>query len=235
MIFVISATAGEINLSAAMSLKDVITDLSKTFSEKNPNIKFRINLGASGAIAKQVAGGAPADMFISANIKWMTFLKEKTLIDDKYSRIFAYNVLVFVGKPGLNVKTIQDILKLDRIAIGSPGSVPAGEYAMQALNKAGIENKLKNKLVMAKDVRSCLLYADNGEVDGSFVYKTDAVVMAKNSKILFTVSQDMYPRVTYPMALTVSGSRNHEAVEFFKYLQTKNAKDILIIHGFLLE
>ncbi len=233
IISAVPAFAGDVNLSVAMSLKDVMTDLTQQFSKENPAIKFQTNLGGSGAIAKQLESGAPADMFFSANIKWMKFLEEKKLIENKYSKIMAYNSLVFVGKPGLDVKKIQDIIKLDKISIGSPSSVPAGEYAMQALKKAGFEKQLEKKLVMAKDVRTCLMYADKGEVNGSFVYKTDAEEMAKNVKILFTVPQNLYPRVTYPMALTVAGSKNPEAVKFYEFLQTKKAKTILAQHGFI--
>jgi molybdate transport system substrate-binding protein len=84
---------------------------------------------------------------------------------------------------------------------------------------------------MAKDVRECLLYADRGEVDGAFVYKTDAQ-MAKYVKILFTVPRDLYPRVTYPVALTITGGKKAEAARFFKFLQSSTARNILIKHGF---
>ena len=143
-------------------------------------------------------------------------------------------MLVFVGKPELKVTRLQDVVKLEKIAIGSPKSVPAGDYAMQAFKKAGIDKQLENKLVMAKDVRECLLYADRGEVDGAFVYKTDAEQMAKNVKILFTVPQDLYPRVTYPVALTIAGSKKAEAAAFFKFLQTSEAKAVLAKYGFVV-
>jgi molybdate transport system substrate-binding protein len=86
---------------------------------------------------------------------------------------------------------------------------------------------------MARDVRECLLYAERGEVDGAFVYKTDALQMAKNAKILFTVPQELYARVTYPMALTVTGSKKAEAAAFVKFLQTNEAKSILAKYGFV--
>jgi len=105
---------------------------------------------------------------------------------------------------------------------------------MEALKKAGVEKQLEQKLVMAKDVRECLMYAERGEVDGAFVYKTDAM-QAKQAKILFAVPEDLYPRVTYPMGLTVSGSKNKDAEAFYKYLQSGEAKAVLTKHGFALK
>jgi molybdate transport system substrate-binding protein len=226
------AVAADIGLSVAASLREVATELSDNFAKKNTDVKFQANFGASGALAKQIENGAPADLFFSANLEWMDYLKEKKLIDERSIAIFAYNELVFVGKPGLKASTLEDVVKLDKIAIGSPNSVPAGQYAMEAFKNAGLDKQLQGKLVMARDVRECLLYAERGEVDGAFVYKTDAEEMAKNAKILFAVPQSLYPRVTYPVGVTVAGSKKTQALSFFKYLQSPEAKAILSKHGF---
>jgi len=229
-----SLYAGEINLFVAASLKEALNELSDTYARSHPGVTFRKNYGASGALAKQIENGAPADIFISANTEWMEYLKSKKLSDDKSIDTFAYNVLVFAGKPEMKVGKLEDLLKLEKIAIGSPKSVPAGEYAMAAFKKAGIDTGLEKKLVFAKDVRECLMYADRGEVDGAFVYMTDAQQAAKNAKILFTVPQEYYPRVTYPMALTVAGARNADAAAFFVLLRSAVAKGILRKHGFIV-
>jgi molybdate transport system substrate-binding protein len=102
---------------------------------------------------------------------------------------------------------------------------------MEAFKKAGLDKQLVKKLIMAKDVRECLMYAERGEVDGAFVYKTDAL-QAKQAKILFTVPQDLYPRVTYPMSLTVNGTKNKDASAFFAYLRGDEAKAVLTKYGF---
>jgi len=235
LLFAGSAIAAGINLSVAASLREVVTELSDTFAKSHAGVTFQNNFGASGVLAKQIESGAPADIFFSANLEWMDYLKERKLLDEKSISTFAHNVLVFVGKPESKVTRLEDVIKLEKIAIGSPKSVPAGEYAMQAFNKAGIDKQLENKLVMARDVRECLLYADRGEVDGAFVYKTDAEEMAKNVKILFIVQQDLYPRVTYPMALTTGGSKKAEAIAFLKFLQSAEAKSVLAKHGFVVK
>jgi len=222
--------AGDINLSVAASLKEAINELSVNFSKMHPGVKFIKNFGASGQLVKQIENGAPCDIFISANLEWMDYLKNKKLADVPSIVTFTYNTLVFAGTPG-KASSMQDLVKLERIAIGSPKSVPAGEYATEAFKKAGIDKQLEKKLVMARDVRECLMYAERGEVDGALVYKTDAL-QAKQAKILFTVPQELYPRVTYPMSLTVAGAKNKDAAAFFAYLHSEDAKSVLAKYGF---
>lgn len=230
ILYATSTLAGDINLSVAASLKEVINELSDGFAKTHSGVKFLKNYGASGALSKQIESGAPADIFISANLEWMDYLKGKKLVDGASIGAFTYNTLVFAGVPGKS-STMQDLPKLGRIAIGSPKSVPAGEYAMEAFKKAGLDKQLEKKLVMARDVRECLMYAERGEVDGAFVYKTDAL-QAKQAKILFTVPQELYSRVIYPMALTTAGAKNKDAAAFFAYLHGDEAKAALTKYGF---
>ncbi|MBJ6725060.1 molybdate ABC transporter substrate-binding protein [Geomesophilobacter sediminis] len=230
----VPASAGEVHLSVAASLKEVINELSDTFARKTPGVKFLKNYGASGALAKQIENGAPADLFISANQEWMDYLKNKSLADTASIGVFTYNSLVFAGSPAQRVTGMHDLTRLQKIAIGSPKSVPAGEYATLAIKRSGLEKQLEKKLVLARDVRDCLMYAERGEVDGAFVYRTDAL-QARQAKILFTVPQNLYPEVVYPMALTATGARNKEAAAFFQYLQGKEAKAVLKKYGFVLK
>jgi molybdate transport system substrate-binding protein len=222
--------AGEIHLFVAASLKEVINELSDGFAKKQPGVKFIKNYGGSGALVKQIENGAPADVFISANVEWMDYLKNKKLAEAASIGTFSFNTLVFAGVSG-KASSMQDLIKLERIAIGSPKSVPAGEYATEAFKKAGIDKQLEKKLVMAKDVRECLMYAERGEVNGAFVYKTDAL-QARQAKVLFTVPQELYSRVTYPMALTITGTKNKDARAFFGYLHSDESKSVLLKYGF---
>lgn len=226
----VPAMAGDVNLSVAASLKEVINELSDSFVKKNPGVKFLKNYGGSGTLAKQIENGAPADIFISANPEWMEYLRDRKLADTGSINTFAYNTLVFAGPAG-KASSMRELPKLGKIAIGSPKSVPAGEYAMEALKKSGIDKQLENKLVMAKDVRECLMYAERGEVDGAFVYRTDAL-QAKQARILFTVPRELYPRVTYPMGLTVAGAKNGDARAFYRFLQSEEARSALRKYGF---
>jgi molybdate transport system substrate-binding protein len=228
------AMAGELNLSVAASLKEVINELSMSYNTKHPATVFIKNFGPSGTLAGQIENGAPVDLFIAANNQWMDYLKEKNLVDGAKAKTFAWNSLVFAGTTTKKVASMKELLKLDKIAIGSPKSVPAGEYAMTAMTNAGIDKQLAGKLVMAKDVRECLMYAELGEVDGAFVYRTDAL-LAQKAKLLFDVPQKLYPRVTYPMALTVKAAQNEEAKAFYLFLLGAEAKSVLQKYGFILK
>jgi len=225
--------AESISLSVAASMTDAFKEIIANFSADNPEGKILPNFASSGSLAKQIDQGAPADIYVSANLKWMRYLIDKKLIAPGTDRIFAYNKLVFVGKKENGPLSLTDLPALDRIALGSPQSVPAGQYARQAMQGAGIYSTLQRerKLVMAKDVRQALLYADRGEVDGAFAYRTDAL-LASNAEILFTVPDNLYDRVSYPMALTVAGARNRLAKSFYDYMATAKAVAILTRYGF---
>ena len=228
------AMAGELKLSVAASLKEVINELSASYQAKHPGTVFIKNFGSSGTLAGQIENGAPADLFISANTEWINYLKGKKLVDGSSEKTFAFNSLVVAGTTTKRVSTMNDLTKLDKIAIGSPKSVPAGEYAMAAMTTAGMADKLAGKLVMAKDVRECLMYAELGEVDAAFVYRTDAL-QAQKAKLLFIVPQKLYPRVVYPMALTLKAAKNSEAQAFEIYLQGAEAKSVLRKFDFVLK
>lgn len=113
---------------------------------------------------------------------------------------------------------------------------PAGQYSKQALEHTNLYAVLEQgrKLVMAKDVRQALLYADRGEVDGAFVYQTDAL-LARNAEILFTVPDDSYDRVAYPLGLTTSGAKNKSATALYEYMKSAEAKAVFKKYGFEVE
>uniref|UniRef100_Q3ATI9 Molybdenum ABC transporter, periplasmic binding protein n=1 Tax=Chlorobium chlorochromatii (strain CaD3) TaxID=340177 RepID=Q3ATI9_CHLCH len=226
--------AGELRLSVAASLKEVMNEITAKYSAKHPSTTFVKNFGGSGTLAGQIEQGAPVDLFIAANTEWMDHVKDKKLVDATTIKNFAYNELVFAGSTNKKVTSMNDLLSLDKIAIGSPKSVPAGEYAMTAFTNSGIAEKIASKLVMAKDVRECLMYAEIGEVDGAFVYRTDAM-LAQKAKLRLVVPQKLYPRVVYPMALTMQASKNREAQAFISYLNSNEAKSVLRKYSFLLK
>lgn len=226
-----SAVAGEVSFSAGVGLKDVINDMAAVYAQKNPSVKILKNYAASGVLAKQLDSGAQTDIIFVANVEWMDHMKEKKHVEASTIKPFAYNTLVFVGKNMPRASNFNDLTKFDKIAIGSPKSVPAGEYAMEAIRNAGLDRQLEKKFVMARDVRECLTYAERGEVDGAFVYKTDAL-LSKEVTVWFTVPQKLYSRVVYLSALTVSGVKNKDAVNLFSFLHSADAKPILLKYGF---
>lgn len=228
------ALASEVRISAAASLTDALKDLAENYRQGHPEAELLPNFASSGSLARQIVAGAPADIYISANPKWMACLQQQGLIAAAAQRILVHNRLVFIGSPERPIRSMQDLPILERIALGSPKSVPAGKYAEQALTAAGLYPQLvaDNKLILAKDVRQALLYADRGEVDGAFVYRTDAL-LAKQAQILFDVPPKLYPPVTYPAALLKSATTNAAAKDFFTYLFSLAAQQVFVKYGFL--
>lgn len=234
LLITVAVSASEINLSIAISLKEVINELSDDFAKNNPSVKFIKNYGASGTLAIQIENVAPTDIFIPSNIKWMDYLKNKNLLDTSSIGAFTFNTLVFAGTADKKLSGMRDLKKLKKIAIGCPERVAAGEYALEALKNSAIYTQLDDQLILAKDSRDCLTYAERGEVDGALVYRTDAI-RSRRLKILFSVPQKLYSRVVYPMALTTTGAMNKDARAFFKYLHSSYAKAELSKYGFALK
>ena len=230
---VLPCKAETIYLSVAASMTDAMKEIVATFSTTHPEGKILSNFASSGSLAKQINQGAPAHLYISANPKWMKYLVKNNMIDTNTKQVFAYNTLVFIARPTVQLGDLDGLKKLSHIAIGSPGSVPAGQYAKQAMEAAHIYTDLEqnNKLVMAKDVRQALIYADRGEVDGAFVYKTDAL-LAKDAFIAFAVPMDLYNRVEYPLALTKLGAGSELALQLYNFITGESAAVILEKYGF---
>lgn len=231
--FPLAALAAEVRLSVAMSMLDATKELIVRYQQRVEGIEILPNFASSGALAKQIAEGAPADIFISANPKWMNFLLEQKLIPENQVRTLAYNRLVIVGDKDVQMETLADVIKLSKIAMGSPKSTPVGQYAEQALVTAGLYDQLAGKLVLTKDVRQAILYADQGEVAGAFVYKTDAL-MAARAVILLEVPPELHDEVTYTGALTSAGVEKPEAVAFYAFLQSPEAVTIMQKFGFMV-
>ncbi|MDY6848398.1 MAG: molybdate ABC transporter substrate-binding protein [Geoalkalibacter sp.] len=229
------AAAAQLSLSVAASLTDAVGELIEIYHQDHPELEFLPSFASSGALARQIVAGAPADLFISANPQWMDYLEEQNLIAEKTRQALVENRLVFVGIPEHPVESLPDIAQLSRIAICTPSASPAGKYAEAALISAGLHAQLtgERRLITAKDVRQALLYAERGEVDGAFIYQTDALA-ARQAEILFTVPQELYPQIIYPAALTGTGAEKQAVKAFFAFLFSTEAQGVLHRYGFLL-
>ena len=227
--------AETIHLSAAASLKEALTEIETTYLAAHKDTEVQPNFGASGALAKQIEQGAPADVFISASTEWVQHLADKQMAAPGSEKTFAGNSLVFVGSEKAAARSMEKLAELKRVAIGNPKNVPAGQYAKQAMEKAGVYAALEQdkKFVLTDDVRHALMYADQGEVDGAFVYATDAL-LAKNAKALFTVDATLHDKITYPMLLTTAGAKNAAAKAFYDHLSGAEAKAVLKKYGFVV-
>lgn len=225
----------DLTVSAAASMTDALNEIAKTYEQANPNIELSFNFGASGALQKQIEQGAPADLFLSAATKNMKPLVEQNLIEEGKEKTFLKNELVAVvpADAKTSVASIGDLSQADvkKIAIGIPESVPAGNYAKEALTNSKLWEPLQSRLVQAKDVRQVLQYVETGNADAGFVYKTDALTSSK-VKIAFTVDQASYSVVEYPIGIVKATKHAKEAEDFYNYLQSQSALDVFTKYGF---
>lgn len=227
----------EMNISAAVSLKDALAEIQKNYEAKNPNTKLIYNLGASGALQKQIEQGAPADIFISAAPKQMNDLEAKDLINKPTRKNLVENKLVIIVPKASNISIAkyEDLGKIEvqKVSIGETGSVPAGQYAQEVLTKLGIWDKIKDKTVLAKDVRTVLTYVETGNVEAGIVYKTDAIASDKVN-ITATAPEGSHQPIVYPVAVLSETKQQKAAVDFLTYLSTPECKAIFEKYGFTM-
>ncbi|MBA4538646.1 molybdate ABC transporter substrate-binding protein [Bacillus aquiflavi] len=230
-----NAPKKEITISAAASLNEVMQEMKNLYEQDNKNIKLLFNFGGSGALQQQISQGAPVDLFISASEDKFNFLKNEGLIADENSKNLVGNELVLITYKDSpkQIKTFEDLTneEVEKISIGTPESVPAGKYAKQTFGFLNIWNQVESKLVFAKDVRQVLTYVETGNVDAGIVYKTDAAT-SDNVMIVSTANKESHDPIIYPAGIIENSKHKEEAVEFFTFLQSKEAKDIFIKYGF---
>jgi molybdate transport system substrate-binding protein len=230
----LAAVAQTITVSAAASLTQAFKELAQRFEVASPGATVRLNFGASGALYQQISQGAPADVFASADQATMDRAAKAALIVDASRVDFASNSLVLVGpsQGAVAIGSLQDLDKpeVKRIAVGKPATVPAGRYARQALEKAGLWETLKPRFVQADSVRQVLDYVGRGEVEAGFVYATDAAVMKDRVKVVAAVSG--HDPITYPVAVVAGSSQEALAGRFVSFLSGEPAREILARHGF---
>jgi molybdate transport system substrate-binding protein len=228
-------TPVELNISAAVSMKDALAEIQKNYQVKNPNVKLVFNLGASGSLQKQIEQGAPADIFISAAPKQMNELQEKKMIDPATRKNLVENKLVVVipKESKLNISKYEDLTQdgVKKIALGETAVVPAGQYAKESLQKLGVWDKVQDKIVFAKDVRTVLTYTETGNVEAGIVYKTDAISSDK-IKVVATAPEGSHQPIVYPIAVITSTKQGKAAADFVNYLFGPESKAIFEKNGF---
>jgi molybdate transport system substrate-binding protein len=223
----------ELTVSAAASLQDALTDIKTSFEKEHPNVKLTYNFGASGALQQQISQGAPVDLFFSAAEDKFQSLVTAGLIEKKNGTDLLGNDLVLIVPKDSNkgIKTFEDLTKADKIALGTPESVPAGQYGKETLGKLNIWTSIEGKIVYAKDVRSVLTYVESGNVDAGIVYKTDALTSSK-VKIVVTAGENTHEPIIYPVGIIKNSSHPKETALFYDYLQNQNSKKIFEKYGY---
>jgi molybdate transport system substrate-binding protein len=223
-----------LTVSVAASVQDAMKAVQAIYPQENPNIDIVYNFASSGALQQQIEQGAPADIFISAAPKQMNALQQKDLIFTETRKNLLENQVVLVTPKDNQEKITFDNLsekKIDRIALGNPESVPAGQYAKEVLKYLKSYDKLTPKLVFGKDVRQVLFYVETGNVDAGIVYGTDAKISDKVT-IMATAPQESHSPIIYPVAVIKESKHPEEAKEFIDFLLGEKAQKVFEEYGF---
>lgn len=229
---VLAAHAADVTVSAAASLTNAFRDVAPLFEAAHPGTRLQLNFGASGALLAQIAKGAPADVFVSADQESMDQAQSQSLLKAGTRRDVVSNTLVVIVPAAAATlpRSLKDVAALPRIAIGLPASVPVGRYTKSVLEQAGLWGAVEPKMIGATTVRQALDYVARAEVDAGFVYATDAAVMADKVKPAFTVPTTK--PVLYPIAVLAGGPNAADGQKFVDFLFTPPAQTVLARYGF---
>ena len=231
-----SAQVKEPLVFAAASMKNALDEVAAQW-QRETGKKVVISYAASNTLIKQIEQGAPADMFISADLDWMDYGQQKNLINvETRSNLLGNRIVLIAPKEAtltLNVTPGFDltrVLKGGRLAMGNVDAVPAGKYGKAALEKLGVWNSVKDKIAQADNVRAALVLVSRGEAPLGIVYQTDAA-SDPSVKIVGTFPEDSHPPITYPVALTKTFA-SPDAQAFLTYIRSPAARPVFERQGF---
>ena len=234
-----AAFAQHLSVFAAASLKEALDEAAARYQkDKGRSERIAISYAASSALARQIENGAPADLFISADLDWMDYVEKRNLLRKDARANLLRNEIVLIApassKTALELKPgapLAQALGRERLAMADPDSVPAGKYGKVALEKLGLWASVAGQVARAENVRAALRFVSRGEAPLGIVYRTDAAA-DKNVRIIAAFPADSHPPIIYPAAL-LSGGKSTEAAAFFDFIRSPVAFDIFRKHGFV--
>ena len=228
-----AANAQQPLVFAAASLKNAL-DVVAAMSPAKPTISY----GASSALAKQIEAGAPAQVFISADLDWMDYLEQRRLVRPETRRNILGNKLVLIAPAASAVKVkiapgfpLATLLGNGRLATADPTHVPAGKYTKAALERLGVWDSVSGKLAPAESVRAALALVARSEAPLGTVYATDAAVEPK-VRVVAAFPGGLHPAIVYPAALTSSAPASGSAADFLALLASAAARNVFEKYGF---
>jgi molybdate transport system substrate-binding protein len=197
----------------------------------------RISYAASSALARQLEQGAPADLYLSADIDWMAWSAARHLVRAETRIDLLGNRLVLIA-PARDARTMALRRGMDlagalgggRLALADPAAVPAGKYGKAALAALGVWDSVKDRLARAENVRAALAFVARGEAPLGIVYASDAAV-EPGVRVVATFGAGLHPPIVYPAAVTAA-STNPAAARFLAFLASEPARPIFERYGF---
>jgi len=225
----------EIIVSAAASLRNAFNEIGAIYEEQT-GVRPNFNFAASGVLQRQIETGAPADIFASASRRQMDEVQDKGLLLDGTRQDFAGNSLVLItpADSRLDIRSFQDLTDagVERIAIGNPKTVPAGQYTQELLIVLELWDELQPRFIPSENVRQVLDYVSRGEVHAGLVYASDAAIAEGRIRIAAEAPKESHEEIVYPVAVLKNSSNSAAAIKFIELVQSEPGQAILAKYGF---
>ena len=234
----VSAAGEEVVVFAAASTTNAITDIGELFAAKQLGT-VKTAFASSSTLAKQIASGAPADVYLSANKKWMDYLAEKRAIETATRFDLLGNRIVLIAPLASPIQTVDIESGMDlaallgkdgRLSMGDPEHVPAGMYGKKAMTQLGLWSQVQDRVAPMKDVRAALVLVERAEAPLGEVYATDAAISSK-VRVVGMFPADSHPPIVYPVA-AVTGGKAVAAKTFMEFLKSPEARGVFEKYGF---
>ena len=225
----------EIIVSAAISLKNAFEEIGSVY-EKQTGVRPKFNFAASGILQRQIESGAPVDVFAVAGRKQMDDVQQKGLLFDETRKDFARNSLILItpADSDLEIHSFYDLadVRVERISIGNPKTVPVGQYAQEALTALELWDKLQSKLIPAENARQVLDYVSRGEVNAGLIYTSDAAISEDRIRVAAEAPGGSHEEITYQIAVLKDSASSTAATGFIELILSKTGQAILAKYGF---
>lgn len=230
------ALAAEVLVFGAASLREALDEQARIFANASGN-KVTVSYAASSALARQIVNGAPADLFISADLEWMDYVDERRLLRPGTRVELLRNALVLIAPAATPARlrigpgfSLAVALGQGRLAMADPDSVPAGKYGRAALEHLGVWSSVERRIARAENVRAALALVSRGEAPFGIVYATDAQA-DKGVRVVGSFPADSHRAIVYPAAI-VATSSSAAAKPLLDYLQSAAARPVWERYGF---
>ncbi len=225
-----------VTLFAAASTIEAMAAVARAY-EASGGGRIRTVFAASSTLARQIAQGAPADLYLSANAAWMDELEGRGVLESGSRIDLLGNALVLIVPKRSSVEIevapgfpLADVLDERRLAMGDPAHVPAGIYAKAALTELGVWRSVSARVAYLGDVRATLAMVDRGEAAVGIVYASD-VRGAARVRVVDRFPAESHPAIVYPLAV-IAGRGRPEVLAFYEFLQSLQARSLFESQGF---
>lgn len=228
-----SSADNAVTVFAAASLTNAMDELKAAFAERTGAV-IRTNYAGSSTLAQQIMNGAPADIFVAANVSWADHVAEQATVLKRRNLLGNRLVVVVPVDSQLTVQRPQDLLVPDllHLALADPDAVPAGKYAREALTEWGLWEGLGERIVPGEDVRQALAYVETGAAEAGIVYATDAAA-SDRVRVAWEIPVELTTPIVYPALLLKQPMVNKSAAAFFEFLASEDAASIFEKYGFV--